>query len=144
MHCSDNLPTAGPNSTGTVSVEQALLTGHAALQDPLTPGMLKDFRAMRLDLIKQGLFASSKVYYALKVITTLGLIFTAASVLIGGQNTWASCFLGAFMLGLGWQQSGWLCHDFCHHQVFKNRKLNNAMSYFLGNVVQVRCICWGE
>jgi fatty acid desaturase len=33
--------------------------------------------------------------------------------------------LGALILGVFWQQGGWLAHDFAHHQVFRNRSLND-------------------
>ena len=42
----------------------------------------------------------------------------------------------AFLLGLFWQQTGWLAHDFLHHQVFKQRWANNWVGLFLGNVAQ--------
>ena len=43
----------------------------------------------------------------------------------------------AFLLGLFWQQVGWLAHDFLHHQVFRHRWANNWAGLCLGNVFQV-------
>ena len=46
----------------------------------------------------------------------------------------------AFLLGLFWQQVGWLAHDVLHHQVFRNRWANNWAGLFFGNISQVRII----
>ena len=37
---------------------------------------------------------------------------------------------------------GWLAHDFLHHQVFKNRKINDFMGYLIGNVGQGFSVEW--
>ena len=44
----------------------------------------------------------------------------------------------AFLLGLFWQQVGWLAHDVLHHQVFRHRWANNWAGLCLGNISQVR------
>jgi hypothetical protein len=44
----------------------------------------------------------------------------------------------AFGLGLFWQQSGWLAHDFLHHQVFDTREWNNWVGLMVGSLWQVR------
>lgn len=46
----------------------------------------------------------------------------------------------AFLLGLFWQQVGWLAHDVLHHQVFRNRWANNWAGLFFGNISQVLII----
>jgi len=51
-------------------------------------------------------------------------------------------FMSAISVGVFWQQLGWLGHDFCHHQVFENRDYNNAMGYFLGNLLQGFSSAW--
>jgi len=53
-----------------------------------------------------------------------------------------SWFISAILLGIGYQQSGWLGHDFCHHQVFKKRKLNNFFAYLTGNVLAGFSVNW--
>jgi len=37
-------------------------------------------------------------------------------------------------LGISYQQQGWLAHDYSNQQVFKNRRLNNLMSYLIGSI----------
>jgi hypothetical protein len=44
--------------------------------------------------------------------------------------------LSAVLMGLFWQQCGWLAHDFLHHQVFTFRPVNNAMGFVLGGLAQ--------
>jgi len=43
---------------------------------------------------------------------------------------------GAFVLGCFWQQMGWLSHEYCHHQVFAERKYGIAAGVVLGNLFQ--------
>ena len=110
------------------------------MQNPQPDALLEDFRKLRVDFIRRGLFVSSSVYYLWKCVSNLALFFTAAAILMSGNDSWAACCMSALILGLGWQQSGWLAHDFLHHQVFTNRAWNNAVGLFFGNVVQV-CSC---
>merc|ERR1740123_1830158 len=50
--------------------------------------------------------------------------------------------LSAILLGFFWQQSGWLAHDFLHHQVFAYRKYGDLMGIFLGNLMQGYSMQW--
>jgi hypothetical protein len=43
---------------------------------------------------------------------------------------------GALVLGLCWQQMGWLAHELCHHCWFKDRKMGFYITVFLGNMLQ--------
>jgi fatty acid desaturase len=38
----------------------------------------------------------------------------------------------ACVVALFWQQCGWLAHDFAHHGVFANRRLNDLMVLLVG------------
>ncbi|KAJ3372369.1 hypothetical protein HDU84_001113, partial [Entophlyctis sp. JEL0112] len=83
---------------------------------------------------KQGLFESNKLYYLFKVVSTFSLGAASLSLLwaFGRSSTLAVLLAGTFM-AVFWQQSGWLAHDFLHHQVFKNRLYNDAVGYIVGN-----------
>merc|ERR1711937_756198 len=50
--------------------------------------------------------------------------------------------LSALLLGLFWQQCGWLAHDFLHHQVFKQRKYGDLGGIFWGNLMQGYSMQW--
>jgi fatty acid desaturase len=58
------------------------------------------------------------------------------------QDYFIAWVLSAALLGLFFQQCGWLAHDFCHNQVFTNRKLNSFMGLFLGDVCQGFSVGW--
>jgi len=48
----------------------------------------------------------------------------------------------ALLLGLFFQQCGWLAHDFLHHQVFSKRKYGDLMGVFVGNFWQGYSMQW--
>ncbi len=49
---------------------------------------------------------------------------------------------GALLVALFWQQCGWLAHDFAHHQVFADRRLNDAGVLVVGNLFQAFSLEW--
>jgi acyl-lipid Delta6-acetylenase / acyl-lipid (9-3)-desaturase len=81
------------------------------------PGLVADFRELRAAMQQQGLFNSSKVYYVYKLASTLAILGGALVTLVRYRESNLALVLSAFLLGLFWQQSGWLAHDFLHHQV---------------------------
>lgn len=107
-----------------------------------TDFMLKDFRRLRTQMIRAGLFKSSKSFYAWKVVSLLGMYFTVAAILMHGEGSWLACLASSFLLALSWQQSGWLAHDFLHHQVFRDRRMNNLCGHFIGNILQGFSVDW--
>jgi fatty acid desaturase len=50
--------------------------------------------------------------------------------------------VGGLVLGVYLQQAAWLCHDFTHHQVFKNRFYNDIMGLFMLNFCQGFSMQW--
>jgi len=50
--------------------------------------------------------------------------------------------IGALILGLFWQQCGWLAHDFLHHQVFKNRAYGDLAGVIIGDFFQGFSVQW--
>jgi len=101
----------------------------------------KAYRDLRLELIKMGLFNSSYGYYVWKVTSNLLLLALSIYCAVSTTNTLVN-FIGAVILGLFWQQSGWLAHDFLHHQVFKTRWMGDAMGVFIGNFLQGFSVQW--
>ena len=85
-------------------------------QDLPTPELLSDFRDLRTDLIRQGLYSSSKLFYTYKSLTTFTIVLLAWAT-VSASSSWAAVFLSAALLGLFQQQIGWLAHDVLHHQV---------------------------
>jgi fatty acid desaturase len=75
------------------------------------------------------------------VFSNLALL-ALASFCVVYFDSFAIHIFGAIILGLFWQQCGWLAHDFLHHQVFKNRAYNDIMGIFVGNVSQGFSVQW--
>jgi fatty acid desaturase len=75
------------------------------------------------------------------VLTNLTIVAISVALMFGWDSRFAP-IASAFFLALFWQQCGWLSHDFLHHQVFQDRKWNNVMGYFLGNVCQGFSVSW--
>jgi len=102
----------------------------------------RDFRALRAAAKRMGLFEASSLYYVWKVASTLGLLACGVALMALMPGTWIGTVLGASFVALFWQQSGWLSHDFIHHQVFPNRYHGDLMGVFLGNVCQGFSLAW--
>ena len=86
---------------------------------------------------QQGLFKCSRSYYVAKLLSNFSLLAIASGGLAMWHNRLWAFVLSACMISLFWQQSGWLAHDFLHHQVFRSRRLNNFMGLILGCVFLV-------
>ncbi|KAI8882968.1 delta-6-fatty acid desaturase [Backusella circina FSU 941] len=102
-----------------------------------------EIRDLRDRLTRQGYFESSKVYYAYKVFSTLALCGAGLSVLYWfGTTSTLAILVSAVLVGLFWQQCGWLAHDFAHHQCFESREYNDIAVILLGNLSQGFSLSW--
>lgn len=102
-----------------------------------------EMRELRDKLKKEGYFHSSKLFYAYKVISTLAICAAGLSLLYAyGRTSTLAVVVSAFIVGIFWQQCGWLAHDFGHHQCFEDRTLNDALVIFLGNFCQGFSLSW--
>lgn len=63
-----------------------------------------------------GLFRSSKSYYLYKTGSTFAILAAALAALVRWHESMWGLVGSAFLLGLFWQQGGWLAHDYLHHQ----------------------------
>lgn len=70
-------------------------------------------------------------FYIRKTIEVMSIMCMSFVLQYYGWYLTSACFLA-----LGWQQLGWLTHEYCHHQPLKNRRINDYWSLFLGNVAQ--------
>ena len=62
-------------------------------------------------------YTPSAAYYTFKVLSTFALWAIGAWFIVASAGSWSSVIVGTFFIALFWQQSGWLSHDFMHHQV---------------------------
>lgn len=101
----------------------------------------KGYRELRAKLISLGLFNASPLYYTWKVLSNFAILAASIFCAVSTDNLAINMF-GAVLLGIFWQQSGWLAHDFLHHQVFKNRTYGDLMGILLGGVFQGFSVQW--
>jgi fatty acid desaturase len=100
-------------------------------------------RDYRDSIEKLGYFDASTGYYIYKVSSTVLICVIGLIVLKmwGKSSSWA-VLLSAAIVGLFWQQCGWLAHDFAHYQVIKDPKMNNLFLVTFGNLVQGFSLSW--
>jgi acyl-lipid Delta6-acetylenase / acyl-lipid (9-3)-desaturase len=94
----------------------------------------KGYRDLRSQLVMMGMFKSNPWFYAYKCASNM-LLWGAGMALMTSDRTGAH-LLSAFLLGLFFQQCGWLAHDFLHHQVFRKRKYGDLAGLYWGNLMQ--------
>lgn len=99
------------------------------------------YRELRNQLIKMGMFESSKLFYLYKCSFNLGMLATAMAMVYYSDSVFMHIG-SALLLGLFWQQCGWLAHDFLHHQVFENRKYGDMCGLIIGNLWQGFSVQW--
>jgi len=105
----------------------------------------KAYRRLRSQMKKAGLFKINYWYYAYKIASQFLLVGLAAWC--ASSPTYAGFFSGAALLGLFWQQSGWLCHDVCHNQLAQQNgqpfsHWNQALGLMFGNLAQGFSVKW--
>uniref|UniRef100_A0A158QLE0 FA_desaturase domain-containing protein n=1 Tax=Haemonchus placei TaxID=6290 RepID=A0A158QLE0_HAEPC len=93
--------------------------------------IVQNFEKLRQRVYDWGLMEAQPWYYVGKSITTLGFMFFAFYL---QYCQWY--FTSAVSLAVSWQQFGWLTHECAHHQITKNRKLNNLLAVVFGNLAQ--------
>lgn len=103
----------------------------------------QEIRDLRNQLEKKGYFDASTVFYVYKVLSTLCVCAVGLYILNAyGKSSSLAVFISAFLVGLFWQQCGWLAHDFAHYQVIKNPNINNLFLVTFGNLVQGFSLSW--
>jgi len=107
----------------------------------ISSGFLREIRELRQEFNNKGYFDANLGYYAFKISVLYSHLAISLLVLSLPLNAITVTISGLFC-ALFFQQSGWLAHDFLHHQVFKNRSLNNLVGYLLGNVGQGFSVSW--
>ncbi|KAH6600132.1 hypothetical protein BASA50_002524 [Batrachochytrium salamandrivorans] len=103
---------------------------------------LKEVHKLRTTIKQKGWEKASPLFYAWKLVTNFSILATSLFLLALYSRNFVALVVSSSLLALFWQQSGWLAHDFLHHQVFKTRAYNNAMGYFIGNVCQGFSVAW--
>jgi len=101
----------------------------------------KGYRDLRSKFIMMGFFKSSKLFYVYKQLFNMSMFLTACAM-VAYSDSMAMHIGSALLLGMFWQQCGWLAHDFLHHQVYKKRKYGDLTGIFWGNLMQGYSMQW--
>ncbi len=90
-----------------------------------------DFRLLRAKMKTQKLFDASGAYYLYKVATNVALASLSIYLAVQfGANSFIITFISATIMGLFYQQCGWLSHDFLHHQVIEHCTSRYYLKHF--------------
>ena len=100
----------------------------------------KAYRELRSKLLASGFFQASLAFYLWKCVSNMVLL--AGAVALCMLDWLPAQIISAILLGLFWQQSGWLAHDFLHHQVFRQRWAGDLGGMLWGNVLQGYSMGW--
>jgi fatty acid desaturase len=104
---------------------------------------LTDIRKLKDKYYKLGYFNADMGFYTYKCLSTLSIFALSVTILYNFSSNWFGIIPSAMVMGLFWQQCGWLSHDFLHHQVSDNRDINNAIGgLFFGAVCQGFSMSW--
>lgn len=116
--------------------------GSREYSDPNQEAFEAGYRRLRAQLISMGMFKSSKSFYAYKCAFNMCMLLSSFAVNYLFPTSVPLVLAGALVLGLFWQQCGWLAHDFLHHQVFQKRKYGDLGGVFWGNLMQGYSMQW--
>lgn len=76
--------------------------------------MVANFERLRSRIRQDGLLDGDHYFYFSKLLQCVGMI--AFAVVLQYYQWYIA---SALILGLAWQQLGWMIHEYCHHQHFK-------------------------
>ncbi|KAJ3053165.1 hypothetical protein HK097_004897 [Rhizophlyctis rosea] len=102
----------------------------------------QDIAELRDLMDKTGMYKSDKLWYLGKVASTGSLALLSIGILYLWGHTLLGVLTAATVMAFFFQQSGWLAHDFAHHQVFSNRLHNTYAAYIIGNLWQGFSVAW--
>ncbi len=100
------------------------------------------YRKLRAQLVLDGMFTASVAWYGYKMASQAALLSLAFFMAASAGGSWGMVVLTSATVALFLQQSGWLCHDILHHQVFKDRATGHAWGLVWGNLAQGFSVSW--
>jgi fatty acid desaturase len=114
-----------------VDKTEKISLGPTDFDDPRSKNLLAAFDKLRDEMRSEGLFVVKPLWYAYKTLSTLAFLPLGVYLHYHGYF-----WLSALVMGVMWQQLGWLAHEYCHFQVFRDRGLAKLSGYFFGNILQ--------
>ncbi|CAO3599524.1 unnamed protein product [Absidia cylindrospora] len=122
---------------GDLAAEKSNAAAQRSKDKHNSQAFAQEMRDLREKLQGEGYFDGSTLFYIYKVLSTLAICATGFAMLYYGGHSTPVVFAAAVIIGLFWQQCGWLAHDFGHHQVSDDHEKNDMLVLFLG------CFCQG-
>jgi len=101
----------------------------------------KGYRDLRAKMIVAGLFKSNGWFYLYKCLSNMAIWGTSVAM-VWFSDSFAVHIASALLMGLFFQQCGWLAHDFLHHQVFSKRKYGDWLGLYWGNLMEGYSVQW--
>ncbi|KAH7729624.1 FAT-4 protein [Aphelenchoides avenae] len=105
--------------------------GQYNMTDAQAQEVSKKFDLLRFEVRRRGMLDGDTPFFMQKFAEAVLIICTAILL-----QYYEFYIVSALCMGLAWQQLGWMIHEYCHHQHFKSRFLNDVMSYIVGNLMQ--------
>lgn len=115
-----------------------MLIGEAT--DVTVPPHVQDFREVRQELLRRGLFETDMRFYAKMGAWLLSLFLLSLYLSIGCTST-RSHMLGAAVMGLFWQQLAGIGHDMGHSAISHNFHLDHSICSSLVAFMGIS-VCW--
>lgn len=92
---------------------------------------VQDFRNIRQELLRKGLFETSKTFY-LKMYAWYTTLFLSSLYMSLACHSFGAHMVGALMMGFFWQQVAGLGHDLGHSSVTQNCTFDNWVGSTVG------------
>lgn len=118
-----------------------LITESVGYTDEKQLAFIKGYRDLRAKLVMMGMFKASTGFYVYKCLSNI-VLWCISVGLVAFTDSVPLHIISALLMGLFFQQCGWLAHDFLHHQVFRKRKYGDLMGIFWGNLMQGYSVQW--
>lgn len=113
----------------------AFLIGKLAAGELAIPAHVADFRGVRQEMLRLGLFQTSRRYYIGLCAWYVFLFGTSLYISLGCASTWLH-MCGAAVMGLFWQQLAGFGHDLGHssltHDFWKDHFIGSCLSALMG------------
>uniref|UniRef100_A0A0D6R4V0 Cytochrome b5 heme-binding domain-containing protein n=1 Tax=Araucaria cunninghamii TaxID=56994 RepID=A0A0D6R4V0_ARACU len=105
------------------------------------PAMTRDYRMLREELHRAGMFRGSLDMYYRIVLSIFAMLSLVVYGVAYSGSVWAR-MLSAVFLGLAWMQSSFIGHDSAHSGLLPNKKLEVAIQLLVGNMFTGISIGW--
>mmetsp|Transcript_5783 Transcript_5783/g.8134 ORF Transcript_5783/g.8134 Transcript_5783/m.8134 type:complete len:545 (+) Transcript_5783:74-1708(+) len=115
-----------------------MLIGEAT--DVEVPPHVQDFRAIRQELLRRGLFETDMRFYAKMAAWLVSLFLLSLYLSLGCASTTAR-MVGAAVMGLFWQQLAGIGHDMGHSGITHNFHLDHSVCSKLVCFMGIS-VCW--